>query len=86
MRPSRRSAFPASPARGGSTTTRSGGPERSSSSSTTSPTLPAKNAAFVIALSSAFSSAHATDSSETSIPHTVNASPASESPIVPIPQ
>ena len=33
-----------------------------------------------------FSSAQATDSSDTSIPHTVNASLASESPIVPIPQ
>ncbi len=86
MRPRRRSALPASPARGGSTTTTSGGPERSSSSSTTSPTLPAKNAVFVIPLRSAFSIARATDSSETSIPHTVSACDASESPIVPIPQ
>src|SRR6266446_4603949 len=63
---------------------RSGAPDRSSSSSTTSPTLPAKNAAFVIEFSSAFSSAHATASSETSIPHTVSASFANESPIVPM--
>ena len=40
----------------------------------------------MIVLSSAFSSAQATDSSETSIPQTVSASRASESPIVPIPQ
>ena len=37
-------------------------------------------------VSSAFSRAHATDSSDTSIPHTVSASPASERPIVPMPQ
>src|SRR4029079_13592802 len=53
--PSRFSAFPARPERGGSTTTTPGAPERSSSSSTTSPTLPAKNAAFVIPFTSAFS-------------------------------
>ena len=48
--------------------------------------LAAKNAAFVIPFRSAFSSAHATDSSETSTPQTVSASRASVSPIVPIPQ
>ena len=47
---------------------------------------PAKNAAFVTPFSSAFSSAHATDSSEVSTPHTVSARSASVSPIVPIPQ
>ena len=72
--PSRFSALPASPARGGSTTTTSGSPARSRSSRSTSPTLPAKNAVLPIAFSSAFSIAQATDSSEISIPHTVSAS------------
>ena len=40
----------------------------------------------MIPLRSAFSIARATDSSDTSIPHTVSASDASERPIVPIPQ
>jgi hypothetical protein len=48
--------------------------------------LPAKNAAFEIPFSSAFSSAQATDSSETSIPQTVSACDAIERPIVPMPQ
>jgi hypothetical protein len=48
--------------------------------------LPAKNAAFAIPFRSEFSSAHATDSSETSIPHTVSARGAIVSPIVPMPQ
>ena len=58
----------------------------SRSSRSTWPTFPAKKAALPIALSSAFSIAQATDSSEISIPQTVSASPASASPIVPIPQ
>ena len=78
--------MPASPARGGSTTTTSGGPARSSSSSSASETLPAKNAAFEIPFSSAFSIAQATDSSEISTPQTVSACEASASPIVPVPQ
>jgi hypothetical protein len=85
-RASRRRAFPDRPARGGSTTTTSGCPARSRSSSSDSATSPAKNAAFAIPFSSAFSSAHATDSSEASTPHTVNAPRAIVSPIVPIPQ
>ena len=40
----------------------------------------------MIPFRSAFSSAQATDSSETSTPHTVSAFEASVSPIVPIPQ
>ena len=40
----------------------------------------------MIPFRSAFSSAQATDSSETSTPQTVNAFDASKSPIVPIPQ
>src|SRR5204862_109229 len=43
-------------------------------------------ATFEIAVRSAFSSAHATDSAETSTPQTVSALEASVSPIVPIPQ
>ena len=65
--PRRFSALPARPARGGSTTTTSGSPARSRRSRSTSPTLPAKNAALPIEFSSAFSIAHATDSSEISI-------------------
>jgi hypothetical protein len=38
--------------------------------------LPAKKAAFAISFRSAFSSAQAIDSSETSTPHTVSALPA----------
>ena len=82
----RRSALPASPARGGSTTTTSGCPARSRSSSIDWPTLPAKKAALPIRFRSAFSIAHATDSSEISTPHTVSASFAIVSPIVPVPQ
>ena len=59
---------------------------RSRSSSSEAPTSPAKNAAFEIPFKSAFSSAHATDSSDTSTPHTVSAARAKVSPIVPIPQ
>ena len=40
----------------------------------------------MIPFRSAFSSAQATDSSETSTPHTVSACDASVRPIVPIPQ
>ncbi len=82
----RRSALPASPARGGSTTTTSGGPARAASSSSDCETLPAKNAAFVTPFSSMLSSAHATDSSEISTPQTVSACGAIASPIVPVPQ
>ena len=67
-------------------TATSGGPARSASSSSDAPTSPAKNAAFEIPFSSAFSSAQATDSSDTSTPQTVSAREASVSPIVPIPQ
>src|SRR6266571_5257527 len=59
--PRRLSAFPASPARGGSTTTTSGSPLRSCSSSSDWATLPAKKAAFVIPFRSAFSSAQAAE-------------------------
>ena len=48
--------------------------------------MPAKNAVFPTPFSSWFSIAQATDSSEISIPHTVNADDAIERPIVPIPQ
>ena len=82
----RRSAFPASPARGGSTTTTSGAPASSTSSSSVWPTLPAKKRAFAMPFSSAFSIAQATASSEISSPHTAAASRASASAIVPVPQ
>ena len=81
-----RSAFPARPARGGSTTTTSGGPASSTSSSIAWPTLPAKNARSRFPFSSAFSIAHATASSEISRPQTSRACPASDRPIVPVPQ
>ena len=48
--PSRFSALPARPARGGSTTTTSGSPARCRRSLSTSPTLPAKNAVLPIAV------------------------------------
>ena len=85
-RPSRRTALFESPARGGSTTITSGLPARSRSSASASAVSPAKKAAFEISFRSAFSSAQATDSSETSTPQTVSASRASVSPIVPMPQ
>ena len=58
----------------------------SRSSSSERPTSPAKKAAFVIPFSSAFSIAHATDSSDASTPHTVSAFRARTRPIVPVPQ
>jgi hypothetical protein len=65
---------------------RSGGPACSRSSSSDCPTLPAKNRAFAMPLSSAFSIAQATDSSEISTPQTEAAFGASVRPIVPVPQ